>query len=214
MDLDELMTGMLETSVVHATKDGDRLVGLRLADDWGVGLRLHRRGTHRQWNVREITLRPLATQSSISSNDVRELPLGALIAEARRLATKNASEDLSPTPRTTLAEVMERNGGTFGSSDDALATLALEYVALVEAGVRTPSKSLVARHGGSAGSWTNRVGHARRRGFLTAVGRGEAGGALTAAAIERLGLRRPTNSAPDRPATTSEPLRPASTSGD
>ncbi|MCW2800053.1 MAG: hypothetical protein JWQ70_1525, partial [Aeromicrobium sp.] len=72
--------------------------------------------------------------------------------------------------------------------DAALAALAYEYVSLVEAGIRTPSKSLVERFGGTAGTWTNRVAESRKRGFLTPVEQGEAGGALTSKARKRLGL--------------------------
>lgn len=117
---------------------------------------------------------------------MRELPLGALISEARRIATKSAVATANP--HITLADFLARSDGGFGSSDEALAALALEYVSLIEAGVRTPSKSLVERFGGSASSWTNRVAQARKRGFLTAVDRGEAGGALTPKARAVLGI--------------------------
>jgi hypothetical protein len=186
MELGELLDDLAKPYVVEATDDGDRLIAMRLADDWGVGMRLHRRGTHRQWNIREITLRLVDTDASISGYDVRELPLGALISEARRIATKSAGATADP--RMTLAAVLAAADGRFGSSDEALAALALEYVSLVEAGVRTPSKTLVERFGGSAGSWTNRVAQSRKQGFLTAVDRGEAGGALTEKARRVLGI--------------------------
>lgn len=190
MSLEELLDDLLEPYAVSTDDDGDRLVGLRLADDWAVGVHLHRRGTHRQWNVREITLRLVEPDSSISGNDIRELPLGSLLSEARRLATKDSLSSPPPAPHIDLAELLERNAGTFGSGDDALAALAFEYVSLVESGVRTPSKLLAERFGGAAGTWTNRVAESRKRGFLTAVDRGEAGGALTAKALSTLGLRR------------------------
>lgn len=187
MELDQLMDDLTKPYVVETTDEGDRLVAMRLADDWGIGMRLHRRGTHRQWNIREITLRMIDAQSSISGYDVRELPLGALISEARRIATKSvATESASPTIN--LVEFLEQNDGRFGSGDVALAALAYEYVSLVEAGTRTPSKSLAERFGGSAATWTNRVAQSRKRGFLTPVERGEAGGALTPKARKRLGL--------------------------
>ena len=186
MELGELLDDLTKPHAVQATEDGDRLIAMRLADDWGVGMRLHRRGTHRQWNIREITLRITDADASISGYDVRELPLGALISEARRIATKDVGA--ATEPRLTLARVLMANDGRFGSGDEALAALALEYVSLVEAGVRTPSKTLVERFGGSAGSWTNRVAQARKGGFLTAVGRGEAGGALTPKARKVLGI--------------------------
>jgi hypothetical protein len=187
MELGELMDDLTKPYVVETTDEGDRLVAMRLADDWGVGMRLHRRGTHRQWNIREITLRMIDSQSSISGYDVRELPLGALISEARRIATKSIAAEAA-TPRIDLGELLEQNDGRFGSSDAALAALAYEYVSLVEAGVRTPSKSLAERFGGGAATWTNRVAQSRKRGFLTPVEQGEAGGALTPQARESLGL--------------------------
>lgn len=184
MELGELLDDLTKPHTVEVADGGDRLVAMRLADDWGVGMRLHRRGTHRQWNIREITLRMTDADASISGYDVRELPLGALISEARRLATKDAGASTPPR----LASVLAASAGRFGSGDEALAALALEYVSLVEAGVRTPSKTLVERFGGNAGTWTNRVALARRKGFLSAVERGEAGGALTAKARAVLGL--------------------------
>ncbi|WP_332666560.1 hypothetical protein [Aeromicrobium sp.] len=190
MGLEEMLDDLLEPHAVMADAEGDRLVALRLADDWGVGVRLHRRGTHRQWNVREITLRLMDAEAGISGNDVRELPLGALLSEAKRLATKDSLASPPPAPRLRLTELLEQSGGRFGSGDDVLAALAFEYVSLVESGVRTPSKALAERFGGSAGTWTNRVAEARKRGFLTPVDRGEAGGALTPKALSTLGLRR------------------------
>jgi len=190
MSLEEMLDHLLEPHAVGIDDEGDRLVALRLADDWGVGVRLHRRGTHRQWNVREVTLRLLDPDAGISGNDVRELPLGSLLSEAKRLATKASLTASPPTPRLNLADLLERSAGAFGSGDDALAALALEYVSLVESGVRTPSKVLAERFGGAAGTWTNRVAESRKRGFLTPVARGEAGGALTPKALSALGLRR------------------------
>lgn len=186
MELGELLDDLTKPYAVEAADDGDRLIAMRLADDWGVGMRLHRRGTHRQWNIREITLRLSDTDASISGYDIRELPLGSLISEARRIATKSVGA--ATQPRMSLASVLAANDGRFGSGDEALAALAFEYVSLVEAGVRTPSKTLVERFGGSAGSWTNRVAQARKGGFITAVDRGEAGGALTDKARLVLGL--------------------------
>lgn len=189
MELDDLLTDLLEPHVVSRDSGGDRLVAMRLADDWGVAFRLHRRGTHRQWDVRQVSMRVLADGRSITGDDVRDLPLGSMLAEARRLATKaDAGEERRARPPG-LDAVLERSGGSFGSGDLALATLALEYVTLVESGDRSPSKSLAARFGGTPGSWTNRVALARRRGFLTEVVRGRAGGALTARARTLLGLQ-------------------------
>ena len=190
MDLIELMDSVSARSAVHVSAQGDRLVAMRLADDWDVGLRLHRRSSYRTWNVLEIAVRLRGDQQSISGNDVRELPLGALIEEARRLATKSARPDVEARPAVDLAALLATRDGRFGSDDVALAALAFEYVAIVETGNRTPSVELAARHGGAAGTWTNRVTEARRRGFLTPVDRGEAGGSLTPKAPTALGISR------------------------
>jgi hypothetical protein len=57
---------------------------------------------------------------------------------------------------------------------------------LVQDGDRKPAKTLAERHGGASGTWTNRVAEARKRGLLTAVKSGEAGGGLSDKAIEIL----------------------------
>ncbi|MET1037645.1 MAG: hypothetical protein ABW075_05180 [Aeromicrobium sp.] len=189
MDLAELMDSVSAPSAVHVSDEGERLVAMRLADDWDVGLRLHRRTSYRTWNVLEIAVRLRGGQESISGNDVRELPLGALIEEARRLATKSARPDVAARPAVDLAALLEARDNRFGSDDDALAALAFEYVSIVETGSRTPSVELAGRFGGSPGTWTNRVSEARRRGFLTPVDRGEAGGSLTPKALSTLGIR-------------------------
>lgn len=190
MDLAELMDSVSQAAALHVSEQGERLVAMRLADDWDVGLRLHRRGSYRKWNVLEIAVRLRGDQESISGNDVRELPLGALIEEARRLATKSATPDVNARPAVDLAMLLEARENRFGNDDEVLAALAYEYVSIVEKGSRTPSKDLSARFGGAPGTWTNRVSQARTRGFLTPVERGEAGGSLTPKALSRLGISR------------------------
>lgn len=184
--LGALLDDVTRDHAVGVTEDGGRLVAIRVADDWSVGLRLHREGSHRQWSVRELVVRRGAGDRSFGGADVRDLPLGALVAEARRLATRSAAPDVRP--RTTVEALLAGRGGRLGSDDLALAAVALEYTGLVERGERAPAKRMAEQHGGSAGTWTNRVGEARRRGFLTEVRRGEAGGALTSTARRVLGL--------------------------
>jgi len=188
MDLAELMDSAAKPYALHVSAEGERLVAMRLADDWDVGLRLHRRGSYRTWNVLEIAVRPRGDHTSISGNDVRELPLGALIEEARRLATKSARPDVHARPVLDLTALLAERDGRFGSDDALLAALAFEYMSILESGSRTPSRDLAERFGGAAGTWTNRVGEARARGFLTPVERGEAGGSLTPKALSALGI--------------------------
>lgn len=190
MDLAELMDSAAQPFALHVSEEGERLVAMRLADDWDVGLRLHRRGSYRTWNVLEIAVRLRGGHESISGNDVRELPLGALIEEARRLATKSAVPHLKDRPALDLAALLAERDNRFGSDDDVLAALAYEYMAIIETGSRTPSRELADRFGGTAGTWTNRVTEARARGFLTPVDRGEAGGFLTPKALTLLGIAR------------------------
>lgn len=186
MGLSELLDVVAREHAVEDVGDGERLVALRLADEWSVGFRLHREGSHRQWSVRELVVRREAGDRSFAGNDVRDLPLGALVAEARRVATRSVVLDAEP--RTSLRTLLTERDGRLGRDDLALAAVALEYARLVEAGERAPAKQLAATFGGSAGTWTNRVAEARRRGFLSAVARGEAGGALTTTARGILGL--------------------------
>lgn len=98
MDLAELMDSAARPYAMHVSDEGERLVAMRLADDWDVGLRLHRRDSYRKWNVLEIAVRLRGDHESISGNDVRDLPLGAVIEEARRLATKSARPDGNARP--------------------------------------------------------------------------------------------------------------------
>ncbi len=90
MDLAELMDTVIEPSAVHVAGEGERLVTMRLADDFSVGMRLHQRESYRRWDVLEIAVRPGGGHGTISGDDVRDLPMRALIDEARRLATKSA----------------------------------------------------------------------------------------------------------------------------
>jgi hypothetical protein len=190
MDLAELMNDVTAPHAIRVTEQGERLIAIRLADDWDVGLRLHRKGSYRKWNVMELVVRLRDEDESINGNSVRELPLGALIEEARRLATKSAVPSLDPQPSIRLADLLTAQDGRFGASDDAMAALAFEYVTLVEAGNRKPSRHLADRFGGSPGAWTNRVAEARSRGFLSPAERGEAGGSLTPKTLSKLNIQR------------------------
>lgn len=184
--LGALLDDVTRESAVGVTDDGGRLVALRVGDEWAVGVRLHREGSHRQWSVRELVVRRGAGERSFGGADVRDLPLGALVAEARRLAARSARPGVEPV--VDVARLLGERDGRLGRDDLALAAVALEYCGLVEQGERAPARRMAERHGGSAGTWTNRVADARRRGFLTPVPRGEAGGALTAEARALLGL--------------------------
>ncbi|HYN96121.1 MAG TPA: hypothetical protein VES42_19930, partial [Pilimelia sp.] len=87
-----------------------------------------------------------------------------------------------------LAPFPEDSRGRPPPGDESYANLALVYADLVESGDRSPAKTIAAQHGGASGTWANRIAEARRRGFLTPVKSGEAGGGLTDAATELLGI--------------------------
>ncbi|MCX6405678.1 MAG: hypothetical protein NTV28_02030 [Propionibacteriales bacterium] len=185
-ELGALLDEVTRDHAVGVTEDGERLVAMRVAEEWSVGVRLHREGSHRQWAMRELVVRRGAGDRSFQGAEVRDLPLGAVVSEARRLATR--SVDPGSEPRTTVGRLLEERSGRLGRDDLALAAVALEYTRLVEQGERAPAKRMAERHGGSPGTWTNRVAEARRRGYLTAVERGEAGGTLTSTARGLLDL--------------------------
>lgn len=71
-------------------------------------------------------------------------------------------------------------------SDLDLARLAARFVALCEAGVRSPRQHLADEVGASSAWVRDRLRAARERHLLTKVGQGETGGALTATAVEVL----------------------------
>ena len=180
MDLLATVDAVQTSAVVH--DDGDAvLVGLRLDDGWAVGVRLAP-GEQRHWDVRQLLLSP-PTGDGIESQAVRDLPLGVLLAEARRLATRRAREGHAAL---LLPDLVAHRGSRLGGDDLALAAVAEAYARLVAEGDRAPARTLASRPGGVAGTWTNRVTAARRRGFLDEVGVGAAGGRLTDAAQEVL----------------------------
>lgn len=90
MDLAELMDSVVGPSGVHVAGEGERLVTMRLADDLSVGMRLHQRDSYRTWDILEISVRAGRSDDRISGDDLRDLPMRAIVDEARRLATKSA----------------------------------------------------------------------------------------------------------------------------
>lgn len=168
--------------------DGDEaLVGLRIDQEWSVGVRLAPGHGTRHWHVRELLVRAGGSEAELDSQSVRDLPLGVLLAEARRLATRAARRGASrPDPE--LATLVSERGTRLGTDDVALAAVAHAYAELVAEGERAPAKAMAERHGGSPGTWTNRVTAARRQGFLGEGEAGAAGGGLTAKGRAVLGL--------------------------
>lgn len=158
--------------------DADRCsVAFRIGDEIRIVVVLRGGGRRRHWDVDEVTVTHLGAEQGLTSDDVRGLPLGTLLAEARRLATRRFAVD--PTGSGLLARLVAVLGTRLGTGDPVLAAVAEEYARLVARGDRSPAKTLAAMHGGTPGTWTNRVAQARSRGFLGSAVRGEAGGLLT-----------------------------------
>jgi len=174
--------------------DGSSLVVVRHSS-WLVGFRLVKIAG--VWQMTEMAARYLR-QGATSVAGLRALPLGELLAEARRLAGQGATEEKAPRPagkltrpgeihlRPFLAD--ERKRGTRRPKSD-YAWLAYEYVALLERGITTPAKHIAETYGGgSAALWANRISKARDLELLTKEGTTTAGGELTDLAWELLGL--------------------------
>ena len=162
------------------------LVVMRYEDDWIVGFRVTRDTHNSPWRVVESAFRQPLKSVGMNGNDIRELPLGELMARAKLLATEEVG-DSSGSPE--AGRRLPGELGAFASrgpkSDLDYARLARTYVNIVQSGNRNPSATLVTLTGyGTAGTWTNRIMEARKRGLLTAGRRGEAGGSLTSKAAE------------------------------
>ena len=163
---------------VEVLGDADRCsVAFRIGDEVQVTIVLRGGGRRRHWDVEEVAVVHLGTLHGLTSDDVRGLPLGTLLAEARRLATRRFAVD--PAGSGLLGRLVAVLGTRLGTGDAVLAAVAEEYARLVSTGDRSPAKTLAAVHGGTPGTWTNRVAQARSRGFLESAVRGEAGGLLT-----------------------------------
>ena len=163
----------------------DRIVVLR-HDDWRVGFRLmHRRPG--PWEMVEFSA--LYTgKGSTTAEELRRLPLGALLRRARGLVSGSVDQGPAATSgrlrivdldRANLAAFLVDGRGRQKRTDEDFARLAWEYVLLVNEGDPSPAKTLSERLGGSAAVWANRISEARRRGLLTTPQPGEAGGQLT-----------------------------------
>jgi len=180
--------GKRDSFVVLRHHDGEQ--------DWLVAFRFaavdDRLGERRpvEFAVRQVDE---AAPSGMTSKTIRSLPIGELLGAARR----GLSADRGGTPTASklkfvdvsalrLAPFLEDARGRQPRDDKAYAGLAFEYALLVQDGDRTPAKTLADRHGGASGTWANRVAEARKRGLLTAVKSGEAGGGLSDKAIELL----------------------------
>ena len=178
------------SSSVTAAGDGDLLVVFRHEDTWSVGFRLtpprNKRGP---WQMSEFGSRYMGA-GFVTSEDLRRLPIGTLLGQARDLARASVRpptgffhkpSDLS------LSGFRGDGRGKGKRTDRDFAELAQEYVFLVEDGDRSPAKTLSERIGnGSPAVWANRISEARQRGLLSEVTPGKSGGELTSKAHDVL----------------------------
>lgn len=161
---------------------------------WLVGFRLSRTSDHGgELRLVEFAVRPAGDHTeALTSKTIRTLPIGELLVAARQAASRphqSRRGRLVNLDEIYLEPFLQDSRGRAPRSDEAYAKLALVYSGLVESGDRSPAKTLAKQHGGASGTWANRVAEARRRGFLTPVKAGEAGGGLTVEAAEALGIQ-------------------------
>jgi hypothetical protein len=154
-----------------------------------------------EWRATEFNVRLLSDPTSfgMTGKKIRSLPIGDLLTSARRALSERLSGDaagrtlriISPSELAAdaMAAFQTRRRSGVERDDRAYATLALEYAFLVQDGDRSPSQTLAKRFGGAAGTWANRIAEARKRGFLTPVQSGEAGGSVTDKTLRALGHR-------------------------
>ncbi len=165
-------------------------------EEWMAGFRLVSTSAHGgEWRATDFALHQVQAPGAfgVTGKTIRSLPIGDLLNTARKAISSHRLD--TPTPGSglrlkgidRLAAFKTDARGKAPRDDRAYAELALEYSFLVEDGNRSPVKALAAREGGSAGTWANRIAEARRRGFLTPVKPGEAGGGITEAALRVLG---------------------------
>ena len=161
-----------------------------------AGFRLVSTSAHAgEWRVTDFALHQIQAPGAfgVTGKTIRSLPIGDLLNAARkaisshRTVMPSSASGHRPMGIDRLAAFRTDARGKAPRDDRAYAELALEYSFLVEEGNRSPVKALTAREGGSAGTWANRIAEARRRGFLTPVKPGEAGGGITEAALRLLG---------------------------
>lgn len=194
MALSELLETMTGSEKVEALPNGQVLVGFKLDDPWRVGVRLERSSPRSPWLVIETSVVVASERADIKGDAIRRLPLGECIARAKEAASRAASIKREGSPFGSVSRIrLEPFMSSARKTDLDYANLALEYVLLVQAGDRRPAATLAQKTGNlnSPGVWTNRITEARKRGLLTEVGRGEAGGELTEKAERLLGFEPP-----------------------
>jgi len=198
-NLSEALDHQSGTSSHTVLVDGSHLVTINHGRSWRVGFRItsQPKAGRGQLDVSDVAVRHVGS-GRMAAQDVRNLPIGKLLAQARNLVSGSLA-----VPSTVVAgiEFVDIDSGRLAAflvdgrggpkrTDADYAKLALVYALLVESGSRSPAKALHERHGhGSPAVWANRVSDARKRGLLSKIPSGESGGHLTAKAERLLGFR-------------------------
>jgi hypothetical protein len=178
-----------ESSVTSVGADV-RLVVLAHEDEWRAGFHLSRTSGSTPWRMEEFAALYVG-QGVAAAEGIRRLPIGGLLARARKLVSP-ARPKATPGPFVSpsaigLAGFRESGRGRGRRTDRDFAELAMEYVMLIQEGDRSPAKTISERTGGgSPAVWANRISEARKRGLLTEVRPGQSGGELTEKAHELL----------------------------
>ncbi|GAA0530792.1 hypothetical protein GCM10010172_09360 [Paractinoplanes ferrugineus] len=175
-----------EALAVHGHDDGEQV--------WLVAFRLTASGDALgEWRLVEFAVRQAVESGTpaMSSKTIRSLPIGELLAASRKALSAQLAGPTGSTglrlvnpSAVYLAPFLEDARGRRSRDDTDYAGLALEYAFLVQDGDRSPAKTLATKHGGASGTWANRIAEARRRGLLTPVKSGEAGGGVTDKAMK------------------------------
>jgi hypothetical protein len=158
-----------------------------------VGLRLAREAEGEPWVIVEaVTIAREGPKSPLTPEDMRALPYGELLAQARGLVANEerprVAEHVGGSVEANLSAFLADHKGV-RIPDRDYALLAVEYVSLVMAGNRRPARTLSEQYGhGTPNAWAQRVREARRRGLLTKGTKGESGGRLTRKGERLLGL--------------------------
>lgn len=179
-----MATGWTTRAVEHSDATGHELVTF-VKNTWSVQYEIApARGDSKPRPV-AITVR---CDEGVNVSDVRALPLGELLANARRGAGTRAARLTRPSDVDLQAFRSDRRG-LEARTDRDFAELAFHYVMHVSEGDRHPAKTLADQLGTTPATMVNRIREARKRGLLTPTTPGRSGGELTDRACELLGIR-------------------------
>ncbi|KGH48178.1 hypothetical protein IN07_03760 [Modestobacter caceresii] len=139
---------------------GDDVVVVVPHEGWRVGFRLAARGR------RAVEVSFLPPDPLPGLDQLRTLPLGRLLTQARRLAAAPPPSPFTSITELNLSGWKNEGRGPQGRPLRDWAWLAWEYVARKEAGEANPAREISERFGhGSPKVWSNRIARARELGM-------------------------------------------------